>query len=123
MPGAHWVEVRSFWQLWSLEPTTRAGQPVENFVTGVFNRRSAEISANIVRSGSRQESTDGRAPLSLRVINLGDFTRPCSREVDRRPDKKREVFLRTCGPNLLVEFECFSGQVSAHFEPDPPRGN
>ena len=26
------------------------------------------------------------------------------------------MFLRTCGPNLLVELECFSGQVSAHVE-------
>ena len=26
------------------------------------------------------------------------------------------MFFRTCGPNLLVEFECFSGQVSAHVE-------
>jgi hypothetical protein len=26
------------------------------------------------------------------------------------------VFIRTCGPNLLVEFECLPGQVSAHVE-------
>jgi hypothetical protein len=67
-------------------------------------------------SGGGQESPDGRSPLPLRAINLGDFTRPGSREVDGWPDKESEVFLRTCGPDLLVEFECFSGQVSAHIE-------
>src|SRR6266576_2059097 len=67
-------------------------------------------------SGSGQESPDGRLPLSLRGINLAEFTGPCSREVDRWPDQKREVFFRTRVSNLLVEFECFSGQVSAHVE-------
>jgi len=67
-------------------------------------------------SGSGQESPDGRLPLSLRGINLGNFTGPCSREVDRWPDQKREVFFRTRVSNLLVEFEGFSGQVSAHVE-------
>jgi len=52
----------------------------------------------------------------LRGINLGNFTGPCSREVDWWPDQKREVFFRTRVSNLLVEFECFSGQVSAHVE-------
>jgi hypothetical protein len=67
-------------------------------------------------SGSSQESPDSRLPLSLRGIVHGDFARPCSREIDRRPDKKGEAFLRTYGPNLFVEFERFSGQVSAHVE-------
>ena len=67
-------------------------------------------------SGSGQESPDGGPPLTLRGINLADFAGPSTREVDRRPDQEREVFLGTCGPNLLVEFERFSGQVSAHVE-------
>ena len=76
----------------------------------------AWLQKGFVQSGSGQESPDGCPPLSLRGIDLGDFTRPCSREVDRRPDKEGEVFIRTCAPNLLVEFECFSGQVSPHIE-------
>jgi hypothetical protein len=66
--------------------------------------------------GSGQESANGRPPLSLRGINLRDFAGPSSREIDRWPDKEGEVFLRACGRNLLVELECFSGQVSAHVE-------
>ena len=67
-------------------------------------------------SGSGQESVNSRPPLSLRGINLGDFAKPRSREVDRRADRERETLSGTRDSNLLVEFECFSGQVSPHVE-------
>jgi hypothetical protein len=52
----------------------------------------------------------------LRRTVHGDFAGPYSSEIYWRSDKEDEVFLRTCGRNLLVEFERFSGKVSAHVE-------
>jgi hypothetical protein len=52
-------------------------------------------------------------------MNLGDFARPSSREIDRWSDKEGEVLIRTRASNLLVEFERFPGQVSAHVEQYP----
>jgi len=69
---------------------------------------------NASRSG--QESPDGGSPLSLRSIDHGHLTGPCSREIDRWSDKESEVLFRTRASNLLVEFERFSGQVSPHVE-------
>jgi hypothetical protein len=35
---------------------------------------------------------------------------------DRRADEEGEVVIRACGPNLLIEFEGFSGQMSVYVE-------
>ena len=67
-------------------------------------------------SGSGQESPDGRSPMSLRGITSATSPGQVRERLDRRPDGEREVFFRTRVSNLLVEFECFSGQVSAHVE-------
>ena len=67
-------------------------------------------------SGSGQESLDGRPALSLRGINLCDFAEPYSGEIHGRPDQERETLLGSGFLNLLVEFACFSGQVSSHVQ-------
>jgi hypothetical protein len=52
----------------------------------------------------------------LRGIDLGDFAGPYSGEIHWWPDQERETLLGSGFLNLLVEFECFSGQVSSHVE-------
>ena len=61
-------------------------------------------------SGSGQESPDGRSPMSLRGITSATSPGQVRERLDRRPDGEREVFLGAGFPNLLVEFECFSGK-------------
>ena len=74
------------------------------------------VGRGFVKSGSGRKSGDGLLPLLGLPFGVHELVRPGTGEVNWRPDQECETLPGAGFPNLLVEFEGISGEMSAHIE-------
>src|SRR5207245_10563423 len=65
-------------------------------------------------SGSGQEALQCLFPLSRLLFCAHGLGRPGKGQVDRRADEENDTLVKTRFLDLLVEFECLSGEMPTH---------